>query len=248
MEPITIVYALGTLGMLLGIPPALRLVGMETECNFKYLLAIPGFAALMYLFMGLGIGTTTFQGYEVPLLRYADWLVTTPILVGYAAYVAGMSRGTIAGMALADVLMIVFGTAAVALDSTAQWVAFGLSGACHLALLLTLYGPVRTSAWNQPPARRRLGRLLVNHVGLLWLIYPVVWLFGPGLQLVSTTAVAIMIAYADVVAKVPYVYFFYRARGLFVEESASPSQTAAADRTAAAGASPQPAPAAASRA
>jgi sensory rhodopsin len=240
MDPLTVVYALGTLGMLFGLPPALRLVGMETECNFKYLLLIPGFAALMYLFMGLGIGTTTFQGYQVPLARYADWLVTTPVLVGYTAYVAGMSRKAILGVVLADALMIVIGAAAVVLSSTAQWVAFGLSGACHLTLLFALYGPILTSAWNQPPARRRLGRLLVNHVGLLWLVYPVVWVFGPGLQLVSTTAVAIMIAYADVVAKVPYVYFLYRARGVFAKETASPTRTPEAGQAAPTG-SPQPA-------
>jgi sensory rhodopsin len=243
MEPLTVVYILGTLGMLLGIPPALHLVELDTGGSFKPLLLIPGFAALMYLFMGLGIGTTDFQGYEVPLARYADWLVTTPLLVGYTAWVAGMGRNAILGVALADALMIGFGAAAVVLDSTAQWVAFGVSGACHLVLLIALYGPVLTSTSQQPPARQRLGRLLVNHVGLLWLVYPVIWVFGPGLQLISSTAVAIMVMYADVVAKVPYVYFFYRDQGVFVAEGRSSSQ-APTPGPAGNGASPRPAPAA----
>jgi bacteriorhodopsin len=55
--------------------------------------------------------------------------------------------------------------------------------------------------------------------------------------------VAIMVMYADVVAKVPYVYFFYRDQGVFVAEGRSSSQ-APTPGPAGDGASPRPAPAA----
>jgi sensory rhodopsin len=225
MDPITIVYAVGTLGMLVGIPPALSLAGDDVGLDFKYLFAIPGLAALMYLIMAFDVGAVTFQGYHVPIPRYVDWALTTPLLVGYTAYIAGVGKRVIFGAALVDVLMILFGVAAVSLPPPSQWVFFGLSSLCHLGLLVTLYGPIRRSAWEQSSTRRRLGRLLLNYIGLLWLTYPVVWLLGPGLQVVSSTGVAVVITYMDVTAKVPFVYFIYRARGNFVraEESAEES-------------------------
>lgn len=216
MEPITIVYIVGTIGMLIGIPPSLSLVGDEVGLDFDYLWAIPGIAALMYLLMAFDIGSVQFQGYHVPLPRYIDWALTTPLLVGYTAYIAGAGRTTIIGAALADFLMIAFGVGAVALAPPVQWVFFGLSSLCHLALLIALYGPVRKSALHEPPSHRRLARLLLNYIGLLWLAYPLVWLFGPGLQLVESTGIAVIITYLDVTAKVPFVYFIYRARKNFV--------------------------------
>jgi sensory rhodopsin len=226
MEPITIVYIVGTLGMLAGIPPALALRGDDVGLDFDYVFAIPGIAALMYALMIFDIGAVSAQGYHVPLPRYVDWALTTPLLVGYTAYVAGVKRKAIVGVALADFLMIVFGAAAVVLPSPSQWVFFALSSLCHLALLAGLYGPIRASTFDEPPSRRRLGRLLLNYIGLLWLAYPLVWLFGPGLQLVAPEGIAAIITYLDVTAKVPFVYFIYRARKNFVRAQSAVSDAA----------------------
>lgn len=216
MESLTIVYIVGTLGMLLGIPPAISLADDEVGLDFDYLYLIPGLAAAMYLAMTFDVGSVTFQGYHVPVPRYVDWALTTPLLVGYTAYVAGAGRKSILGAALADFLMIAFGGAAVALPPPTQWVFFALSCLCHLSLLLMLYGPVRNSAFNQPSSRRRLGRLLLNYIGMLWLAYPLVWVLGPGLQWIEASGIAVIVTYLDVTAKVPFVYFIYRARQEFV--------------------------------
>jgi sensory rhodopsin len=226
MEPITIVCTIATIGMLFGIPPARRLAQKETELNFNYLVAIPGFAGLMYVLMAFGIGSVTFQGYQVPLPRYVDWILTTPLLVGYTAYIAGMGRRDTLAIVLADILMIGLGVVAIVLEPPGQWVAFGLSSVCHLSLLVALYGPIRRSAWKQDATRRRLGRLLLNYIGLLWLTYPVVWLFGPGLQMVTPTGIAVIIAYIDVVGKVPFVYFIYRA-----SQNSAPAENAQGETT-----------------
>lgn len=215
MHTITIAYLVGTVAMLLGIPPCLLLLGEETEGRFGYLLGIPGFAAVAYGLMALGVGVVEFQGFEVSVLRYVDWLVTTPLLVGYTAYVAGFGRQGIAGLVVIDVLMIVSGAAAVALAPPLQWAAFGSSSVFFLLLLGLLYGPMRNEALKRRPARRRLARILVNWVGLLWVVYPVVWTFGPGLKMISAAGISIMIVYLDVISKVTYVYLVYRSRKAF---------------------------------
>lgn len=232
MEPITILYIVGTLGMLAGIPPAISLVGDEVGLDFDYLYLVPGIAALMYAAMALDIGTITPQGYHVPIPRYIDWALTTPLLVGYTAYVAGVGRKTILGVAIADFLMIVFGIGAVALAPPTQWVFYALSSLCHVALLFGLYGPVRTAALNvDDPSCRRLGRLLLNYIGLLWLAYPLVWVFGPGLQWVEAEGIAVIVTYLDVTAKVPFVYFIYRARKNFVRSGAHKREEATRSST-----------------
>lgn len=215
----TITYVIGTVGMLAGVPVAVRLLNDgRTHGHFGYLLVIPGFAALMYVLMALDVGTIVADGYPVPVPRYVDWLVTTPILVGYTAYVAGMSRGWIAGAAAIDGLMIGLGGVAVAATGPTQWIAFGLSSLCHGALLAILYRVLPSCAAQQPSGRELLARLLQNHVGLLWIAYPLVWVFGPGLQMVPAVGLSIMITFMDVVAKVPFVYFVYQAREVFAAE------------------------------
>ena len=215
MQTITVSYLVGTVAMLLAVPPCLLLLGEETEGKFGYLLGIPGVAAAAYGLMALGVGVVEFQGFEVSVLRYVDWLVTTPLLIGYTAYVAGFGRQGIAGLVVTDVLMIVSGAAAVALAPPLQWAAFGTSSVFFLILLGLLYGPVRREALQRRPARRRLARILVNWVGLLWVVYPVVWTFGPGLKMISAAGTAIMIVYLDVISKVTYVYLVYRSREAF---------------------------------
>lgn len=227
IDLMTVVYSIGAFGLLVGTIPAIRLLGGDYRgARAGFLLAIPAVAGISYVSMAFGGGEVAFQGYPVPIERYADWLVTTPLLVGYSAYIAGMNRTWIIGAAVADALMIVFGGVAVALAPPGQWIGFAASALCHLSLLGVLYGVLPTYAREQPSERRRLARILQNHVGLLWLAYPVVWLFGPGLQTISATAVGITITFMDVVAKTPYVYFVYRARNVFVGPSQKQPQRA----------------------
>jgi|GEM_PF-1011818 Methyl-accepting chemotaxis protein len=72
------------------------------------------------------------------------------------------------------------------------------------------------------PQRRGLFKLLQNHIGLLWIGYPLLWLAGPGgFGLVTPVSFGLIIAYLDVVAKTPYVYFVWQRRDVFVTDSVS---------------------------
>jgi sensory rhodopsin len=71
-----------------------------------------------------------------------------------------------------------------------------------------------------------LFKLLQNHVGLLWLAYPLVWAVGaPGLGYVSAAGISLVIVYLDVVAKVPFIYFIWNRRNSFGEETAAVDQS-----------------------
>ncbi|OYR78381.1 MULTISPECIES: bacteriorhodopsin [Halorubrum] len=203
----------------LGITAALyaKLGESEDRGRLAALAVIPGFAGLAYAGMALGIGTVTVNGAELVGLRYVDWIVTTPLLVGFIGYVAGASRRAIAGVMLADALMIAFGAGAVVTGGTLKWVLFGVSSIFHVTLFAYLY-VVFPRAVPDDPMQRGLFSLLKNHVGLLWLAYPFVWLMGPaGIGFTTGVGAALTYAFLDVLAKVPYVYFFYARRQAFTE-------------------------------
>jgi len=214
-DPLTVAYALGTVGMLVGAVFAVQLARSQGWTGpSTALLVIPGVASVSYLLMAAGVGRVAVGSESILVPRYVDWLLTTPVLVGYVAYLAGAPGRVIAGVAGADAVMILTGAAATVLAGPAKWALFGVSGLMHLSLLAGLY--LVLPRYVDPGADQwRLFRLLQNHVGLLWLVYPVVWVASPsGIGVVSTVAVGLMITYLDVIAKTPYVYFVWRNTGV----------------------------------
>jgi len=191
------------------------LEGSEARSQLAYLAVIPGFAGLSYVGMALGVGTVTVNGTQFVGLRYLDWVVTTPLLVGFVGFVAGASRRAIAGVMIADALMIVCGAAAVLTTGLPKWALFGVSSLFHLSLFGYLYYVFPRQVPDEP---RQMGlfSLLKNHIGLLWLAYPFVWLAGPGgLGYTTLAGTDLTFTFLDVMAKVPYVYFFYARRSVF---------------------------------
>ena len=222
---VTAAYWIAAVGFLvgLGITAALyaKLSGSEHRGRLAALAVIPGFAGLAYVGMALGVGTVTVNGNELVGLRYLDWIVTTPLLVGFIGYVAGASRRAIAGVMIADALMIAFGAGAVVAGGTLRWALFGVSAVFHVSLFAYLYVVFPRSVPDDP-MQRGLFSLLKNHVGLLWLAYPFVWLMGPsGIAFTGAVGVALTYAFLDVLAKVPYVYFFYARRQAFLDVTSS---------------------------
>ena len=233
---VAIAYALAVLSFVVGVGLAVRLATADDvdadAGKFAYLAIIPGFAGLMYVFMTLDIGVLTVGSEAIVLPRYIDWLITTPLLVGYVGYVAGAPRKWIAGVMLADAGMIATGGVATLTTGPIKLAFFAISGGFHLSLFYVLYAVFPKYAREQTELQA-LFKLLQNHVGLLWLAYPLVWGVGvSGLGYVSAAGVSLIIAYLDVVAKVPYVYFVWNNRYDFTAIGSEPAAGSAGDATA----------------
>ena len=233
---VTVAYGLAAAAFLVGVGIAAvlytKLEGSRDRSRLAALAVIPGFAGISYVAMALGIGTVTINGTELVGFRYVDWVVTTPLLVGFIGYVAGASRRAIAGVMLADALMIAFGTGAVVADGTLKWALFGVSSAFHLSLFAYLYVVFPRTVPNNP-MQKGLFSLLKNHVGLLWLAYPFVWLMGPeGIAFAGAVGTAMTYVFLDVLAKVPYVYFFYARRQAFMDVTSASTAAVEGDPTA----------------
>jgi sensory rhodopsin len=221
MDAVTVAYGIAAAAFLVGTGIVARLyLSLDSSVHqlpLAGLAIIPGFAGLSYAGMALGLGTVEVGGTTLAGLRYVDWLVTTPLLVGYIGYVAGASRQSIAGIMIADALMIVVGAGAVVSDGLLKWGLFVVSSCFHLSLFGYLY-VVFPRQVPDAPMQRGLFSLLTNHIGLLWIAYPFVWLMGPaGLGYAGAVGVSLIYVFLDVLAKVPYVYFFYARRRIFTD-------------------------------
>lgn len=227
----TVSLSLGVVGMALGAVVWYRLwadsdAATRERGAFVWIAVIPVAAAVAYALMALDVGFVSVGGVTVPVPRYVDWLVTTPVLIGYTAHVAGASRRTTGWIVAVDVAMIVVGWAGVVTGGTTRLAAFATSSLCYVGLLYALYGVLPDVAAERSGSRRRLFEVLQNHVGLLWIVYPVVWAAGPlGLGYVETIGVTLLISFVDVMAKTPYVYFVSVHRSAFTD----PTETAATE-------------------
>lgn len=106
-----------TIGMALGAAGFLaygvthRSAEEREEAHSLLTFFIPLVATVAYLAMALGQGTFMLGGREVYWGRYADWVITTPLLLTHFVLLMGIRRPLAIGLLLSDVFMIVTGFA-----------------------------------------------------------------------------------------------------------------------------------------
>ena len=204
---------------------AIYATGKKTHPSGHHTLlhaSVPFIAATAYLAMAFGIGTLLKpDGAIVYLARYADWSVTTPILLSGLVLLAfhehgrtGEVGGHLTAIIVLDVLMIATGlVSALAGPSPAKWIWYGWSCVAFLGVLYLLWGPLRALAQNRGAALGTAYNKNVAFLTVIWFLYPIVFLIGPeGMKIITDPASVWAILVMDVVAKV--VYAFYAASNL----------------------------------
>ncbi|WP_324757562.1 bacteriorhodopsin [Haloarcula sp. GH36] len=234
MDTITTWFMLGLLGELLGtavLAYGYTLVPKGDRRRYLLLVAIPGIAVVAYALLFLGIGTIQSDGHTVYVVRYVDWLLTTPINVLYLGLLAHASRRDIAKLVGLQALTIVFGFAGAVTSSPVSYGLFALGGLAFAGVVYLLYRDVAAVATaSLSDIEAGLYRTLRNFVVVLWLVYPVVWVLsqaGIGLMDVETTA--LVITYLDVVTKVGFGLIALYGRTTLVSIAESEGAVAAGD-------------------
>jgi bacteriorhodopsin len=184
--------------------------------------SVPFIAATAYLAMAFGIGTLVhIDGSVVYLARYADWSVTTPILLAGLVLTAFHDRGKtgevggyLTAIIVLDVLMIATGLiSSLAMVPVVKWVWYLWSCAAFAGVLYLLWVPLRALAVERGEAIGAAYHKNVAFLTVIWFLYPVVFLVGPeGLKIISDPTSVWAILVMDVVAKV--IYAFYAAANL----------------------------------
>ncbi len=146
--------------------------------------------------------------------RYADWLLTVPLLVIELIAVMSLaqqqSRSLMTRLGLAAVAMIALGypgEVATGIGTAIVW--WILAMVPFLYIIKTLYGEFGEALERQPDAARPLvekARLLVV---ASWTFYPVAYLGGLGAGAAGATLLQVGYTLSDLVAKVGLGLFIY---------------------------------------
>jgi len=210
----TAVWAwIGVLAMGAGtIPPLWAWFSRSSETGeshavyYATLAGVTGIASLAYLLMALDLGTLSTAVGEIDIVRYVDWLLTTPLLLLYLGLLARPSRRVLGGLIGIDVVIIAGGIVASATTGTVSWAAFGVAGVAYLGLIYGLLVSLPRSASAEGDRVRAVFGTLRNITVVLWTLYPVVWLLAPtGFGLLTPATEMLVFVYLDVVSKVGFV-------------------------------------------
>ena len=161
--------------------------------KWEYLVAafIPIWSGLAYLTMGLGYGTVEVAGQTTYWARYADWIVTTPLLL-VALWMTATTQQekrphvpTLITIVAADVVMILSGLIADLTAGTARYVFYAVGVVALLVVFWTAFTSLRRIAHQDPEVGKIYDRV-ATYLALFWIGYPLTWILGPsGLGVVS---------------------------------------------------------------
>jgi bacteriorhodopsin len=155
--------------------------------------------------------------------RYADWILTVPLLmvelIAVLALPKSETKGLLPRLVVAAILMIGLGyPGEIASDSTTRWIFWGASMIPFLYLLFVLFTELTKSLATQPEAVR--GLVSAARVVLLvtWSFYPIAYAiitFTGTESPVGQVALQVGYTIADITAKAGYgllIYFMARAK------------------------------------
>ena len=178
----------------------------------EYLVAIliPVWSGIAYLAMAFDLGKTEVAGQTTYWARYADWVVTTPLLLVALAFTA-MCRlpkrnyvlvGALVG---ADVVMILCGLIGDLSPYPARYVFFAVGVAALVVIFWLTWGPLRRLAASQGSDLERVYTTVATYLTVFWIGYPTTWLLGPsGLGLLSQSADTLLFTLLPVFSKVGF--------------------------------------------
>ncbi|MBC7581884.1 bacteriorhodopsin [Aeromicrobium sp.] len=209
----------GLIGMLVGsfvIFVMTQLLRKEDQHHGYVALSITLIAATAYYALATHLGDFSFNGKTVQVARYADWVITTPLLllgllaVGLPTVLKLKNLNYRLGLILAilglDIYMILTGFLAVLANSNNSYVWYAVSCGAFLAITLLLFSEVRNlSLHNGGKKVAALYMRLTYFLTVVWIFYPVVWFLGnDGTSTISYTTENALYAILDVTAKVGF--------------------------------------------
>lgn len=180
--------------------------------HFEYAAAafIPVWSGLAYMASALDQGVIEVAGRSVYLARYADWLVTTPLLLATLAWTAMFYTkkhvSLIVTIMGADVIMILSGLFAdLTTYGPVKWLWYIIGCVCLGIIYWVAWGPFRHIAHEQGPELGAAYTRVATLLSVLWVGYPLVWALGPsGLGLLGSTTDVALFVLLPIVSKVGF--------------------------------------------
>ena len=178
----------------------------------EYLIAslIPVWSGLAYLVMAFGFGQTEVDGQITYWARYADWIVTTPLLLLALAFTANHRKkkrnGVLIGTVIAaDVIMILCGFIGDMVYAPLRFLFFSVGVLALIVVFYIIWKPFRRIAYSEGKDLGSVYDKVAGYLCAFWLGYPLVWLLGPsGLGILSQTVDTWMFIVLPIFSKVGF--------------------------------------------
>jgi bacteriorhodopsin len=165
-------------------------------------------ATIAYRYKCSHLAEIKFKGKHVPIVRYLDWLFTTPIMLYELCHIAHADQSTTVLICGLDIIMLVCGICSAVADAKTHFRVksqlFIFACVAYVLMIYQLRTKVsRGSAQQQPEHIRNLFSNLEALMIVTWSFYP----FAVGLGrahagLISTHAEDVLICALDAIAKV----------------------------------------------
>ena len=179
---------------------------------WEYLVAafIPIWSGLAYLAMGLGLGMTEVAGQITFWARYADWIVTTPLLL-VALWMTATTRTdkrphvpTLLTIVGADVVMILSGLIGDLSEGPARFVYFGIGVVALGVIFWTVFVPLRRVARHDAEVASAYDKVAL-FLAVFWIGYPLTWILGPsGIGVIGQTLDTVLFILLPIFSKVGF--------------------------------------------
>jgi bacteriorhodopsin len=154
--------------------------------TYEYVIAIviPVWSGIAYMAMALDQGKVVVEGQIAYYARYADWVVTTPLLLVALSltamfYLPKKNWTLIGALVAADVIMILCGLIGDLSRYPIRYVYFGIGTAALLVIFFITWGPLLRIADSQGPELGRTYRRVAAYLTIFWVGYPLTWILGP---------------------------------------------------------------------
>ncbi|MFI6243173.1 bacteriorhodopsin [Micromonospora sp. NPDC050795] len=182
-----------------GIPPI----------EYAIAVAIPLWSGFWYLVMALGGGRADVGDQTTFWARYADWVITTPLLLVALSLTAMQALpnkrwGLVRALVAADILMITMGFLADVMENrAARYSLYAVGVVALLVVFGLIWGPLRATAARQPAPMSRTFTQVALLLSVLWVGYPLIWILGPsGLELFGNTTDTALFVILPILSKV----------------------------------------------
>ena len=169
--------------------------------------AVCAIAACAYLAKNTGMGELVVYGTAVPIARYLDWILTTPLMLYELCHIGGADTATTMVVIVSDILMLATGIFAACLSrvdhTRLMLVWFSIGCVFYVVMVSVLHGKVATgTVHNESDDTQRLFYHLERLTLATWSFYPVVVFLGRAqLKMISKSTEDTMLCVLDCLAK-----------------------------------------------
>ena len=183
------------------------------RAEYVVALVIPVWSGIVYTAMALGLGQTEVAGQTTYWARYADWIVTTPLLVTALWLTATTEHEKkpwllLAGLIAADVIMILSGLVGDLSTGPARYVFFWIGVAALGVLFYLVWGPLKRVAGEEEAGLTDVYVKSAAYLSIFWIGYPTTWILGPsGIGLLSQEVDTALFVLLPIFSKVGFSLF-----------------------------------------